>query len=530
MTVPHLILSISLAGLAVLATEPLWSHARRPQAAGALFAGLICAALVSGHWPALVANRPLGNPDEAQMLAGALTLRHDPVFWRSVDGTTHGPFAQWPLVFAAALGAPLDFTTARVVAVACTAGLLMLLGAALNTSYGALTARLALLPTTAWLAATPEPEFLLYSSEHVALLLLAGACLAVAPGAGGHTRLRAFIVGSLVVAVPFAKLQAGPLAAGVALFWLATMGISPATRSRRGGLALAALGGGLGSLALAVGPACLAGEAREVWRSYVLGNLAYAAESDWQFDSPRLVWGLNWLLLLTAAAVLFTLLWRGRVLLRQPMSLLAALCSGLGVGAILLPGRPFIHYWLLIIPATVLLAGAACAAGREILERPGRLPVVTGLAGILLLPFAGKALTQDFPRWDGLSTAPYPAQAAAAIRALALPTESVAVWGWAPELYVLAQRRQATREAHTYAQIQSGPRREEMRRRFLTDLQRSRPAVFADAVHPGAFAYTDVARQGHESDATLAAWIDLHYRFAGKYDGVRLYARRPAAP
>src|SRR5215207_2009845 len=46
--------------------------------------------LLAWRWPFLLVAGEF-NPDESQLIAGAITLAHDPVFWRSVDGTTSGP-------------------------------------------------------------------------------------------------------------------------------------------------------------------------------------------------------------------------------------------------------------------------------------------------------------------------------------------------------------------------------------------------------------------------------------------------------
>ena len=65
------------------------------------------------------------NPDEPQMIAGAITLERFPVYWEYVDGTTHGPLANVPLLIGNALGLPLDYAGARFVA-----GVLMIVGEA----------------------------------------------------------------------------------------------------------------------------------------------------------------------------------------------------------------------------------------------------------------------------------------------------------------------------------------------------------------------------------------------------------------
>ncbi len=57
--------------------------------------------MLAFRWPVVWTPHQL-NPDESQLIAGAITLRHDPVFWRSVDGSTAGPFG----FLSAAAGSP----------------------------------------------------------------------------------------------------------------------------------------------------------------------------------------------------------------------------------------------------------------------------------------------------------------------------------------------------------------------------------------------------------------------------------------
>jgi hypothetical protein len=94
-----------------------------------LFSVAMLGVLLAFRWPMLFDNRQYPDPDESQFIAGALTLRHDPVFWRSVDGTTYGPLVQWPLLAALFLRGSLDFTGARFVTVFRTSGVLSLIAA-----------------------------------------------------------------------------------------------------------------------------------------------------------------------------------------------------------------------------------------------------------------------------------------------------------------------------------------------------------------------------------------------------------------
>lgn len=60
-----------------------------------VFVVAIAFCLLAFRWPGWLFHNEF-NPDESQFISEALTLRHDPLFWRSVDGTTHGPLDVYP--------------------------------------------------------------------------------------------------------------------------------------------------------------------------------------------------------------------------------------------------------------------------------------------------------------------------------------------------------------------------------------------------------------------------------------------------
>ena len=511
--------------LVALAAAPLWSSAMAGAKGRLAFALALGGALGAGHWESLTRNQPWANPDEAQMIAGALTLRHAPVFWRDVDGTTHGPLDQWPLTLASRAGLPLDFAGARMLGLACVFALLLLLATSLAADNEA-AGRLAVLPAAVWLATLREPEFHQLSSEHVPLALLGAACAAGLnlTSAQPTSRWRAGFFGALLVALPLAKLQAAPLAAALGLCWLLQMARSPAP-ARWSRVVPAALGGAT-VLGLVLGPTFLAGAGEEFWTSYVVANRNYALGGTWDPSWPRHVWGLSWLIAISLALSAVAAVTDGRRLVRHPALLAGVILGGATLFAILLPGYPILHYWLLLVPALVLLSGAAVNVwlARSAVSRP----LVLAGAVAVTLPFVLKVSLQDYSRWEAQLANPpvFSPAASAAVQRLSGPGESIAVWGWAPELYVLAQRRQASREAHTFAQIQPGPLQAHFRARFMADLRRNQPAVFVDAVHPGAFSYNDRARHAHEIFPELAAWIRGGYELDGDHDGLRVYRRR----
>src|SRR5437868_763306 len=103
--------------------------------------------------------------DESQLIAGALTLRHDPVFWRSVDGNTAGPFDFYPLMGAGFVAPPYGYALARIMACALVAGTLAAVGEALGLLSRRAVARCAVLPLLAFEAFTTNRNFVHYSTE-----------------------------------------------------------------------------------------------------------------------------------------------------------------------------------------------------------------------------------------------------------------------------------------------------------------------------------------------------------------------------
>jgi hypothetical protein len=119
--------------------------------------------------------------------------------------------------------------------------------------------------------------------------------------------------------------------------------------------------------------------------------------------------------------------------------------------------------------------------------------------------------------------------AAEAIDRLKHPGDSLAIWGWRPELYVDTQLPQATREAHTDGQLHVGPQREYFRARFLADLRASQPAFFVDAIGEGDFIHRDLVHEGHESFLELDAYVRQNYVLATGAEPIRVYVQRARA-
>ncbi|WP_221032959.1 hypothetical protein [Actomonas aquatica] len=533
-----LTLSSVLPAMARTGAPPRWQ--RRIPVWG--FVLLVSLCFQVARWPWWFAEREI-NVDESQMIAEAITLQQDPVFWRSVDGTTHGPLDAYPLLLAKVLGLPLDHGSARLI------GTLLRLIAVL-AAYGTFrrfwdedVARLMVLPPLLFLGLGTNLDFGYYTSEVVPIALLSvGLWGTVHPVARPGSNL-AWCAGALALgAAPWAKLQAAPIAAAL-LAWLA---LAELRRHRWWGIAgwkrvallttaAAAPTVGFVLMTLATGQFAYA------WESYIQQNLSYTSAhqhdfaamigSFWSFTSmgPG-VTPLFGGALICVAALGFGLC---KTSDRHLGTAIAGVFAASSFYATLAPGRLFPHYlMLLVLPATVLAAAAlqshwttSSTAG----SRPRRVALVLGWLGLLVLPLALSRAQHPHSEVARLPDLQAHKRGAVArhILQLASPGDAMGHWGWMPRYYVQTRLRMATRVAHSERCIMPSPLSEHWRAIYLADLTATRPPVFIDTVGPGSFAFTDRSQFGHESFPALAAFIAANYTLIADRDGTRIYQLRP---
>jgi hypothetical protein len=424
----------------------------------ALFAGLLLLCLVAFRWPILFDNQQLVDPDESQMMAGAMTLRHDPLFWRSVDGTTHGPLAQWALVVPLLVGGVMDYTLARTVSVLLI--WVSLLGAwmVLRHLFAEGPARLLVLPLLATHAFTNFWGFVQYGSEHTPAALLAIGCsfMIVAWDRSGRAPRPwcLFAAGLALGAVPWAKIQAFPPAAWVAVAGLALIFTTPDLERRQRVRALSALTlGGLAVSGFVLLWIAVNGLWPDFWKSYILNNLQYAggrwftwAQTPGKFvELGNIAAGFNpFFLWVVGFSFCGSLLlpwferWHRRCVLVAWGLLLVALY------AVMAPGRMFMHYLQLVLYPAGLLGGLVAGGALAALDRlpPGRVAPRLTRVGLLAVCLACGLAPQIW--WRAHESQPVPGHFARTggrrvhsevgreIRRHARQGERLGMWGWMP--------------------------------------------------------------------------------------------------
>jgi hypothetical protein len=507
-----------------------------------LFLLVISFTLFAFRWPTFIAPFQLG-PDEAAFVADALKVTRDLAPWRNFDAGTSGPLNCYVLALPALIGLPINFCSARII------GLLLLVVAMLSLYfagkwiYGRDVARLCIVPPVLLLSLTTDFNFVQYTSEYLSICLTtvalaAGAYLAANLGSWRSRVIAVLVAGICLGAVPFAKLQASPIAAAV--FIVAILALIASGRAQRDtkSLLIAYLGG------LLLVPATIAVSLwvtkmwNDAWTSYIRTAFDYMGRAStagtWVSVDLAFFFGTTDLyptFLEGALAVillgLLSILWtRSPGLLTRWAFAASVLVLLASLASVYQAHRYFEHYLLFsVVPITACVAGGLALLWQTTFGQKRR--GILGLCYIALftLPMTAIALSSknEFVSTIRNHTRVLRSAGGLAIERYARPGDLVAIWGWEPRFYVETQTIMATRDAETSRQIYVNPYREYFRNRFLRDLKASRPGVFVDAVSPNAFMLVDRASQGHEAVPALAAYVQEHYELKEDVSGIRIY-------
>jgi hypothetical protein len=487
--------------------------------------------------PVIVFNREL-NPDESQMLSHAITLFQDPVYWRSVDGTTIGPLDNYLLVIPKLFGFQIDYTSGRFMGFLCAAGSLLFLFFTLKNWFGTSLAKKIFPLPLIFLAFTQEVDFVHYSSEQfpVFLLSLCLWLLSCLDQRGKSKSANAYFVGFVAGAIPFAKLQAVPQAMVLVLAacWFCYV-IYRERKDYRPFLAL--MSGGL-TFPLIVLLWTLAFHVfDDLINFYLLGNAIYAEGKgffsipaqfaaifrltpDFQFYTLALIAPI-----LLALVKIFNLFKTKNQQYAIPLTIVFLVLSS--IYAATKSGNDFIHYLnFCIAPWTLLAAYGLSKVEKWSLVFPAIL--LAWFAGSDAYHFVKERKLNEFASVGARDL--WQSPVVTELKKYSKPGDYMSVWGWQCVYYVEAQLAQGTAENHTERSIFDLAMRRTYRDRYLADIERTKPAVVLDAVGKNSFWVQNKKTQGIQSYPELYQYILKNYELIGSFDDTRLYVRKDRLP
>lgn len=487
-----------------------------------LFLPIALILIVLMRLPAIFCNQEF-NPDESQMIAHAITLKQYPVYWQSADGATIGPLNSYFLAFFGILSGTIDYKLAHTVALICTLLSLLLFYQSIKLFCSKPTSRLVLLPPILFLSFQQSNEFIHYSSEQLPMVLLnLSLWLALIIYTNDQTRWWVYVIlGFVLAAVPFAKLQASLQALFIGLAVIALL-FRKKKRTNIFGLVAGALSFLLVTAALLVQFNVVA----DFLEFYIQGNLFYAAnghEGNTIRHFFRLL-NLENFIIYPITIMLFLLPRFGnlKASFDLPLFVFAFIWLLIGMYSVSMPGRRYGHYLnLLIYPSALFLlviikdipinkaSNWSCMASALIwafvlILRPNSNP--------LLVNFASNFM-QVVPK----------SKIANKILAYATHQDRLTVWGWACNYYVETQLAQGTAESHTERCIDPSSVRRGHQLRYISNITKNRPVVFIDAVLPSHFHMNNPQTQSYENFPLLKHFINTNYKLVDTIDGVRVF-------
>lgn len=503
-----------------------------PSIAERMYLLLSAVLLLMMRLPVLLFNREL-NPDESQMLTQAMTLVKDPVFWRSVDGTTGGPLGSYFLLIPSYFRGVFDYTSAHSGALILVLITLAAFYFAIRNWFGMSIAMAVTFPMTLFYAFVQQNDFVHFSSEHVPISFMAIILLLISIGDTRRSTNASipFFIGSLIALLPFGKLQTLPMVT-ILVLWVFYLLFFQKKDARS---AVIFVLGGISTLLVILLLLIAGGVTSDFFQYYIIANFQYGDKTSWWnnlmalpdglFQSPSiLVFVLPQLLFLLA----ITIFRKSRPANNESFLIFPLLWIAFTLLAISRTGSGYLHYWLfVIIPLALIFANW--------LIRFQQTPaILLGFGFICLSGLGGFQAFKTIKYGEPINIYPSDeknnrhipfSQVALEIKKYAKPGEYLVIWGWNCQYYVETQMPQGVAENHSIRSIFKHPLQEVYLQRYLTNLIENKPSVVVDAVGKNSLWAQDKATQGLSSYPDLFKYVSGHYTLVDSPDDVKLYLR-----
>jgi hypothetical protein len=501
----------------------------------AAFFVLLSIALPVWRWRSLTYDGEI-NVDESQILAQALRYQIDPIPWRSVEGGSGGPLHSWAVLWAPLIGLKLNYLAARITSLACLWATSVGITLALARIAGREYALFLTLPlVTLWTGL--NLDYVFFSSEQLPMALMAWSVYFTSRLHPVPKRAPAYLIGVLTGAMPFCKIQVGPAAV---FLWSAAAFFAwelNSDRKKTHSVLLALIAGGLTVPTLVLAPVALGGAFGDFWNFYIKSALAYKKSpgtqvSNWASISNflNLLWQVKEFRFFTIAEVLSggaTLVFA----IKNAQNARRLTWLGLGAmgtfGILLSYGIwrtnfSFPHYTLLLtVPLALLPAGLFMLIPEE--ERTSKPFQRLLFGGGCLAMLSQLLFTLDSYQRQRLFLGDWGPGAhpiGEFLRNLAQPGDTMFVWGYAPKFHVFSGIPPASRFFSSIPILVGDPQNEAIPRRwlkrYLEDLEKSKPALFIDAPDEFWFPDPSVPRGvmgRHQMQPDTRAYVAAHFDF-----------------
>lgn len=464
--------------------------------------------IVIGRWDSIIYPLSL-SPDEAQMAANTLRIRSHGFNWDSLDGTTSGPLNSLVLAWPHLIGFDTTFALTRLTGCALLSFTCLFTYLTIATMSGTLAGILYAIPLALFYSLTESTEFLHYSSEVLPLFLLILAnyiATKISTNNSSANRLNFFFLGILLGAIPFAKLQATPIALLIGLYGLYLAYIKSDIFKRLKNT-LAIIGGGIGPALIILLPLYFSGHILDFWNSYILWAFSYVHSPISILDIHTMIasdWAMMYVsyFLILSGAVSGLCLYcfiksknTEHTIKSMNVFYMACLIVAI-VYSISRPGNLFPHYLMFLTPFLSIFFGYIFSTNSSQPNIKKSLVIsylVIFLCFILHPPkeFLAKDLSNIHTKFNTVLQYNVSVKNPALFSWIPSTLNSLLIWGWMPQWYLLANLSPATRESHTYSQITKTNFIGYFRERFIKDFESSDPDIVLDSVNGKSFGFNE---------------------------------------
>lgn len=473
------------------------------------------------------------NIDEAQFLAQAITILHNPIFLESFDGNTAGPVTSYYLAFFHLLGFPLDYSTSHLAAIILQVPILIGTLLVLKKIFEKRIAFLSFFPILTLFLFTQHIDFLHLTSELIAinLLIISTYIYLSLYKSKQSTPLLIFIFGGIAAFIGFCKLQALPIMFGISLFFTAELFLQANTIKKFVRDLFFLFTGGVSVLAVLIGIMIYWNVLDQFLIFYIKGNFIHSSKNSYSFSDNlieyfRQIWPNKELVHFSFYTALFALLSTISLIKTKSYNRLNRLhvfvfiYIGFTFFAISKSGFQYFHYLnFLFFPFTILF-------GFLITTYYNYLPKAINLLGIIGLiiyisPFFQSIYTKApfyFYSYQGKKLAI--SETAKTILEYANPTtDKMIVWGWKNEYHVETQIPQGSCDNHNircfgFSLV------DEHRERMMKNIKENKPKIFVDAVFRDKIAFNTMGLHKFEE---LNRYVQTHYEMKQRIGDEYIY-------
>ena len=494
------------------------------------------------------------NADESLWIASAKTLAQDLRPWVSADTGTGGPLIPISLIALRIFNLPIDHGTLKLMSGVVMALSVVFLYLGFRKLIGSALARLVILLLATGVAMMRSNDMIAFNSEHIVILLLCISffflSLLYHSGAGRYNN-RIILLGFVLGLVPYAKLQAAPMAFFMGL--VACLIVYKISSVKSLGLLIIFA---LAPTILILLSVYLNGGLNEFWMSYIKNNLFYATAVENNNFTNR--WNVlneiifrpeelhyffySCFVIIVVGGVVVLIAIRKISRENKVMIVLSLLFLSVSIYCIIAPGRPFGHYMLLILVPLIIAVAFILHSIRGSLEinwNERRLStyIIRFFASVLFLCITSlyffkkeftshpKYLVKAREYYDGFSLH---GDIVTILNRYYEPNDKMAIWGWGTELFEGTKYLMGTRDCASSFQIEEGPMQAHYLNRYLKDLQVNKPKIFVETISPSFFGFGDRDKSGFENFPLISNYIKTNYNFEGEIGTARFFLRKDA--